>query len=134
MQGSTRGSGIHGIEVSELGYAPPLVSQPPGGHPSNGIDAGLTAQNNIASGLRPGGAQPRDTRSPSPLKNRPGTGNRLFIPKDNIGFLYGNEFRHPATFNYSRIMWYLELVDDVIRALDTSVPVAGQVGGPGNVR
>ena len=57
----------------------------------------------------------------------------LFILKQEIGHLHTDEFRHPATFNYSRIMWYLVLVDDVFRALD-NLATADKVGVSGNVR
>ena len=44
--------------------------------------------------------------------------NRLLIPKNDLGSLNRDELRLAATFNYSRIMRYLILVDDVLRALD----------------
>ena len=47
----------------------------------------------------------------------PGT-DRLLIPMDNPDPLYRDEFRPSATFNYSRVMRYLVLVDDVWKALD----------------
>ena len=46
--------------------------------------------------------------------------NGLFVVKDLNG-LNRDERRTPATFNYSRIMRYLVLVNDVLRALDRSV-------------
>ena len=55
--------------------------------------------------------------------------DRLLIPKEK-GSLHSDEFRHPATFNYSRIMWYLVFVDDVFRALDR-LAIADEVGTPG---
>jgi len=44
--------------------------------------------------------------------------DRLLIPKNDLGSLNRDELRLAATFNYSRIMRYLVLVDDVLRALD----------------
>ena len=44
--------------------------------------------------------------------------DRLLIPKDEENWLNRDEFRLSATFNYSRIMRYLVLVDDVLRALN----------------
>jgi len=44
--------------------------------------------------------------------------DRLLIPRDDSGPLHRDEFRLAATFNYSRIMRYLVLVDDVFGALD----------------
>jgi len=44
--------------------------------------------------------------------------DRLLIPKDECGSLNRDELRLSATFNYSRIMRYLVLVDDVLRALN----------------
>ena len=87
-----------------------------------------TAQRSIASIARSTEAQqPPAAYSIASLE--PGT-DRLFIPKKPIGLLHSDEFRHPATFNYSRIMWYLVLVDDVFRALDKLV-IADGVSVPG---
>ena len=44
--------------------------------------------------------------------------DRLLIPKDEENWLNRDGFRLSATFNYSRIMRYLVLVDDVLRALN----------------
>ena len=44
--------------------------------------------------------------------------DRLLIPRDDFGPLHRDEFRLAATFNYSRIMRYLVLVDEVLEALD----------------
>jgi hypothetical protein len=44
--------------------------------------------------------------------------DRLLIPRDAFGSLNRDELRLAATFNYSRVMRYLVLVDDVLRALD----------------
>ena len=43
--------------------------------------------------------------------------HKLLIPFTNVGRLHRDESRHPATFNYSRIMRYYVLVDHVFRAL-----------------
>ena len=48
--------------------------------------------------------------------------DRLFIYKNDPGSLNRDELRLAATFNYSRIMRYLVLVDDVLRALDKLTP------------
>ena len=60
---------------------------------------------------------------------KPGPG-RLFIPKKEGDPLHSDEFRHSATFNYSRIMWYLALVDDVFGALERPV-IADEVSASG---
>ena len=44
--------------------------------------------------------------------------DRLLIPRNEFGSLNRDELRLAATFNYSRVMRYLVLVDDVLRALD----------------
>ena len=44
--------------------------------------------------------------------------DKLFIPLKESGSLYRDEFRLPATFNCSRAMRYLVLVDDVLRAVE----------------
>ena len=44
--------------------------------------------------------------------------DRLLIPRNDFGPVHRDEFRLAATFNYSRIMRYLVLVDDVLGALD----------------
>ena len=51
----------------------------------------------------------------------------IFILKKEAGHLHTDEFRHPATFNYSRIMWYLVFVDKVFSALENS-NMADEVG------
>ena len=54
--------------------------------------------------------------------------DRLLIPKDAFGSLNRDELRLAATFNYSRIMRYLVLVDDVLRALDRLTREKDEVG------
>jgi hypothetical protein len=44
--------------------------------------------------------------------------DRLLILRNEFGSLNRDELRLAATFNYSRIMRYLVLVDDVLKALD----------------
>jgi hypothetical protein len=44
--------------------------------------------------------------------------DRLLISRDEFTSLNRDELRLAATFNYSRVMRYLVLVDDVLRALD----------------
>lgn len=53
--------------------------------------------------------------------------NSLFIPKD-LGALNRDELRTSATFNYSRIMRFLVLVDDVFATLDKLAHEKQQVG------
>lgn len=54
--------------------------------------------------------------------------DRLLIPKDGASPLNRDEFRLAATFNYSRVIRYLALVDDVWRALDRPTRKKGEVG------
>jgi len=54
--------------------------------------------------------------------------DRLLIPKDDFGSLNRDERRLAATFNYSRIMRYLVLVDDVLRALGKLAREKEEVG------
>lgn len=53
--------------------------------------------------------------------------DRLLIPKE-LGSLNRDEYRLTATFNYSRIMRYLVLVDDVLRAVDKLIREKDKVG------
>jgi len=57
--------------------------------------------------------------------------DRLLIPKDKCSPLNRDELRLSATFNYSRIMRYLVLVDDVLRALNR-LASGREVGLPRN--
>ena len=54
--------------------------------------------------------------------------DRLLIPRDDFGSLNRDELRLAATFNYSRIMRYLVLVDDVLKALDRLTREKDEVG------
>jgi hypothetical protein len=54
--------------------------------------------------------------------------DRLLIPKDEFSSLNRDELRLAATFNYSRIMRYFVLVDDVLRALDKLAREKEEVG------
>jgi len=54
--------------------------------------------------------------------------DRLLIPKDGFGPLNRDERRLAAMFNYSRIMRYLVLVDDVMRVLDGLAREKDEVG------
>ena len=49
--------------------------------------------------------------------------DKLLIPFTDVGWLHRDESRHPATFNYSRIMRYHILVDDVFKTLGSPDPV-----------
>ena len=57
----------------------------------------------------------------------PKTDRLLIDISDNLGPLNRDELRLAATFNYSRILRYLVLVDDVFRALDTFTRGNGEV-------
>lgn len=63
----------------------------------------------------------------------PGEEDRLLIPKGNPCSLNRDEFRLAATFNYSRVIRYLALVDDVWRALDRITREKDEVGGLVNI-
>ena len=52
----------------------------------------------------------------------------FLIPKDDLGQLNRDERRLAATFNYSRVMRYLTLVDDIFRALDKPTREKDEVG------
>jgi hypothetical protein len=54
--------------------------------------------------------------------------DRLLIPRDEFGSVNRDELRHAATFNYSRIMRYLVLVDDVLGALCKLTREKNEVG------
>jgi hypothetical protein len=56
----------------------------------------------------------------------------LFIHKDHVSSLNRDELRISATFNYSRVIRYLALVDDVSKALGKITDKEG-VGPSGNV-
>ena len=56
--------------------------------------------------------------------------DKLFIPKPDTCSLHRDEFRYPATFNYSRVIWYHVLIDDFFGALDR-LAAANEVGTPG---
>ena len=54
--------------------------------------------------------------------------DRLLISKDRSDSLNHDEFRLAATFNYSRVMGYLTLVDDVVNALNKLAHRKDEVG------
>ena len=58
--------------------------------------------------------------------------DRLLIPREGMGSLNRDELRLAATFNYSRTMRYLVLVDDVLRALDRVTRERDEVCFSGN--
>ena len=137
-QGSTDGDEKKGLadegethagEVPELkstSFRAPAESQQDPAHLS--IGGIQTAQRSTTSVARSAEAQqPPAAKSVVSLKHGH---DRLFNPKEEKGLLHSDEFRHPATFNYSRIMWYLVLVDDVFRALNQLV-MADEVGASG---
>ena len=57
----------------------------------------------------------------------------LFIHKDKVSSLNRDELRLSATFNYSRVIRYLALVDDVSKALGKLTHDKDGVGPSGNV-
>ena len=87
------------------------------GHGRHGVIENQTANPSAASpprSIAQGSIQPKT--------------DRLLIPKDQFGSLNRDELRLAATFNYSRIMRYLVLVDDVLGALDRLTREKDEVG------
>ena len=129
-QGPLDDGEMHTGDVPELRSTPSATSIPPPAesqqdHSHLSIGGIHTAQQSTASVVRSTEAQqPPAAVSLASLKHEH---DRLFNPKEEKGLLHSDEFRHPATFNYSRIMWYLVLVDDVFRALNQLV-IADEVG------
>ena len=131
--------GTHTREMAELRSAPlpspspsitslqsPAESQWDHGHLS--IREIQTAQHSTTNVVRSAEAlQPPAATSVASLEHRH---DLLFIPLDGTGSLCRDEFRHPATFNYARIMRYRVLVDGVFRTLERLV-LADEVGAPG---
>ena len=101
----------------------PVESRQVRGH--FGIGGIQTAQHSTVSVVRSAEAQP-----PAAITSLKHKQQRFRTPTEDMGFLHRDEFRYPATFNYSRIMWYLDLVDDIFETFDES-GVAGQVGALG---
>ena len=131
-QGPTDEGETHAGDVPELGSTPsdpslqaPAESQQDHTHLS--IGGIQTAQHSTTSIAHPTETQPSAAASVASLKCEY---DRLFLPKVEAGLLHSDEFRHPATFNYSRIIWYLEFTNEVLRALDRPV-IADEVGTPG---
>ena len=128
-QESTHGVQSRTREASELGFTPsstslrvPAENQQDRSHFS--IGGIQTAQHSTIGVARSAEAQPPTAVIVPSLKQGH---SKLLIPRTNhIGFLHVDEFRHPATFNYSRIMWYLLLVDDIFNAFT----VVDHVGVP----
>ena len=128
---SVHGDEMHAKEAAGLRSTSPATSlQAPAesqqDHSNLSVDGIQTSQHSTPSVVYSTRAQSPAAISIASL--HPGV-DRLLIPKER-SFLHSNEFRHPATFNYSRIMWYLVLVDDVFRALNRLV-IADEVGAPG---
>ena len=82
-------------------------------HDHVSINVSLTASHSAVS--LPGSAAVHSIEAQSSV--HPET-DRLLIPNDDFNSLNRDEFRLAATFNYSRVMRYLVLVDDVFGALD----------------
>ena len=85
------------------------------------VDENQSAHRSSTGVERPAGIL-RDAEVSGVLSLHP-EADKLLIPVDNVGWLHSDEFRHPPMFNYSRIMGYHVLVDDVFKALDGIDPV-----------
>ena len=96
--------------ISAVSLRPPPESQQSHSYPSIGVNP--TANQDAASVT-----QSAAGNSIAKSSIHPGT-DRLLIPMASLDPLHRDEFRPSATFNYSRIMRYLVLVDDVWKALD----------------
>ena len=93
--------------------------------PDPTVSANQTTDQSIISLPRSDVTQPTASQSTINLSK-----GGLFIPKDDFGSLNRDEFRHAATFNYSRIMGHLVLVDDVMKALNQPIRKKAKVGLP----
>jgi len=98
-------------------------SQQGGGHDQPGDNANPAAGQSVVS--LPRSTAARSTAAESSIHPDK---DRLLIPKGTFGSLNRDELRLAATFNYSRIMGYLVLVDDVLRALDKLTREKEEVG------
>ena len=136
---SIHGGEPHAVEMAEPGSTSPLSpsssttsgessaeSQRDLDHPST--DGIQTAQRSATSVVRSTETtQPAAAISVASFKYGH---DMLFIPLDNTSLLHSDELRHPATFNYARVMRHRVLVDGVLRALDKLI-LADKVGAPG---
>jgi len=104
---------------STVSFQEPTESQH--GH-SHNVSANPTANYSISS-LRHSAAI-HSFAAPSSIRET----DRLLILKDEFNSLHRDELRFSATFNYSRIMRYLTLVDDVLGALDRLAREKEEVG------
>ena len=102
------GTNRHQISTASLQLPP--ESQQGDGYPS--LDVNPTTNQDVASVTH---SATGDSTAKSSI--HPGA-DRLLIPMVNLGPLHRDELRPSATFNYSRVMRYLVLVDDVWRVLD----------------
>ena len=127
-QGSIQEGETRPGDVAELRSDPPKSAAPPHAPAENQQDhsvGGIQTAHQGGTGVEPyAGTQPGAAISTTSLHPEK---DRLLIPFTNSGWLHRDEFRHPATFNYSRIMRYHVLVDDVFRTLDR-IDLAEEVG------
>jgi len=96
--------------LSAVSLQPPTESQQGHGYPSIGVNP--TTNQDVASVTHSAAGNSVAKNSIHPETDR------LLIPMVYHNPLHRDEFRPSATFNYSRVMWYLTLVDDVWKALD----------------
>ena len=93
------------------------------GNRDNSGDAGQEPNQHANPSVKPNrgeGTDPVDpvTEEPLALQEKLDPEVHQLLEIKNLGLLNLDERRPPATFNYSRTMRYLALVDDVLRALD----------------
>ena len=89
--------------------------QPPTGHSHIGFGESATANQSVITIIPQSSVHPKTDRLLIDISNKLGPPNR-------------DELRLAATFNYSRVMRYLDLVDDVFRALAKLTRGNGEVG------
>ena len=94
--------------ISTVSFQLPAGSQPDHGHSVSANPTANQSNASVQSSIRPGE-------------------DKLLNHKD-LGWLNQDERRLAATFNYSRVIRYLVLVDDVLRALDNIAHEKGEVG------
>jgi len=116
-----------GQETEPIAYSPPwsIQSLTEGQQDHGHLNAGLNpTANQSAVSLSRSAAVYSITAQSEILPET----DRLLIPKGGSDSLNRDELRLAAMFNYSRIMRYLVLVDDVLRALDEPTHEKDEVG------
>ena len=126
QEGETRPEDVAELRSNPSPSATPLHAPVESQQDHNRISVGgiQTTHQSITNVERYPGVQPEAAISTTSLHPER---HKLLIPFTNSGWLHRDEFRHPATFNYSRIMRYHVLVDDVFRTLDR-IDLAEEVG------